>query len=71
VIATTGYGEAAIPDIVLIPGGRGTRGLVNDASFLSWLCVWATPGSLVTPVCMGSAVLADAGLLDGYQATSN
>jgi transcriptional regulator GlxA family with amidase domain len=71
VIATSGYGAAASPDIMLIPGGRGVWRLVEDEAFLSWLRAWVTPASLVTSVCTGSAVLAAAGLLDGYQATSN
>jgi transcriptional regulator GlxA family with amidase domain len=71
VTATTRYDAAATTDITLVPGGQGTRRLVNDAAFLSWLRTWATPASLVTSVCTGSAVLAAAGLLDGYRATSN
>jgi transcriptional regulator GlxA family with amidase domain len=71
VTATICYNAAATPDITLIPGGQGTRRLVNDEAFLSWLRAWATPASLVTSVCTGSAVLAAAGLLDGYRATSN
>jgi transcriptional regulator GlxA family with amidase domain len=62
---------AASPDIVLVPGGQGTRQLVRDQDFLSWLRAWAASASLVTSVCTGSAVLAAAGLLDGYRATSN
>jgi transcriptional regulator GlxA family with amidase domain len=71
VTATIRYDAAATPDIMLIPGGQGTRRLVSDEAFLSWLRAWATPASLVTSVCTGSAVLAAAGLLDGYRATSN
>jgi transcriptional regulator GlxA family with amidase domain len=71
VTATMRYDVAATPDIILIPGGPGTRRLVNDEAFLSWLRAWAAPASLVTSVCTGSAVLAAAGLLDGYRATSN
>jgi len=71
VTTTASYHTAAIPDIILIPGGQGTRRLVNDETFLSWLHSWATLASLVTSVCTGSAVLAAAGLLDGYRATSN
>ena len=56
---------------MLVPGGQGTRPLVRDRDFLSWLGAWAAPASLVTSVCTGSAVLAAAGLLDGYRATSN
>lgn len=71
IITSTGYAAAATPDIVLIPGGRGTRHLVHDEPFLNWLRAWASSASLVTSVCTGSAVLAAAGLLDGYRATSN
>ena len=71
VVATAGFAGAAAPDIVLVPGGPGTRGLIHDEAFLTWLAAWAAPASLVTSVCTGSAVLAAAGLLDGYRATSN
>lgn len=71
VTATVGYATAAAPDIVLIPGGQGTRRLVSDEGFLSWLHGWGASASLVTSVCTGSALLAAAGLLDGYRATSN
>ena len=57
-------------DIVLVPGGVGTRRLVDDSSFVAWLAAWADAAPLVTSVCTGSAVLAAAGLLDGYRATS-
>ncbi|MCL2515192.1 MAG: DJ-1/PfpI family protein [Microbacteriaceae bacterium] len=63
--------EAPAPDIVLVPGGTGTRQLVADAAFLEWLALWAGDAALVTSVCTGSAVLAAAGLLEGYRATSN
>ncbi|MEU5846209.1 DJ-1/PfpI family protein [Saccharopolyspora shandongensis] len=62
---------AAEPDIVLVPGGRGTRSLVQQRSFLAWLTGFARSAPLITSVCTGSAVLAAAGLLDGYRATSN
>ena len=45
VTATIGYDAAATPDIMLIPGGQGTRRLVTDEAFLSWLRAWATPAS--------------------------
>ncbi|OYD71705.1 DJ-1/PfpI family protein [Rhodococcus sp. OK302] len=71
VLATVGYEDAHLPDIVLVPGGQGTRRAVADRAFLDWLNVWATDAQLVTSVCTGSAVLAAAGLLDGYRATAN
>lgn len=71
VSVTDSRNDAAKPDIVLVPGGRGTRSLVHESSFLTWLASYARPASLVTSVCTGSALLAAAGLLDGYRATSN
>lgn len=71
VVATTGYRDAATPDIVMVPGGIGTRALVADNHFLDWLREWASGAAIVTSVCTGSGVLAAAGLLDGYRATSN
>ncbi|NYF14731.1 transcriptional regulator GlxA family with amidase domain [Pseudoclavibacter sp. JAI123] len=71
VIATTAFADAASPDIVLVPGGQGTRPLATDPEFLAWLGRWAADARLVTSVCTGSALLAAAGLLDGFRATSN
>jgi transcriptional regulator GlxA family with amidase domain len=65
------YEEARDPDLILVPGGAGTRQLVNDGEFLRWLAGYARSASIVTSVCTGSAVLAAAGLLEGYRATSN
>lgn len=71
VVATKKYQDAVVGDIVMVPGGVGTRRLVNDHEFLAWLLGFASSAELVTSVCTGSAVLAAAGLLDGYRATSN
>lgn len=67
----TTYADAPVADIVLVPGGRGTRKLVDDRDFLAWLRTWASAATLVSSVCTGSALLGAAGLLDGYRATSN
>jgi transcriptional regulator GlxA family with amidase domain len=71
VIADRAYADAPPCDIVLVPGGPGTRRLVDDERFLAWLRGWASKAKYVTSVCTGSGVLAAAGLLDGYGATSN
>jgi transcriptional regulator GlxA family with amidase domain len=70
-VADLAYRDAPAPEIVLVPGGIGTRRLVEDAAFLSWLAGWCAWAAYVTSVCTGSGVLARAGLLDGYRATSN
>ncbi|MDR8020042.1 DJ-1/PfpI family protein [Nesterenkonia aerolata] len=71
VIAEESFGSAGTPDLVIVPGGIGARSLVEDVEFLSGLTRWATGAQLITSVCTGSALLAAAGLLEGYRATSN
>lgn len=71
VVAEHSYGDAPCPDVVVVPGGIGTRTLVQDRFFGAWLAAWAPRAELITSICTGSGVLAAAGLLDGYRATSN
>lgn len=70
-IADVAWADAGAVDIVLVPGGRGTRPLAMDVTFLAWLSAWASQQPVVTSVCTGAGLLAAAGLLDGYRATSN
>ncbi|TWS22116.1 DJ-1/PfpI family protein [Tsukamurella sputi] len=65
------YASAPAPDIILVPGGLATREIITDAAFLGWLSEHGGSAALATSVCTGSALLAAAGLLDGYRATSN
>ncbi|HXP91270.1 MAG TPA: DJ-1/PfpI family protein [Fibrobacteria bacterium] len=63
----------AVPenDILLVPGGSGTRGLVDDDAFLDLLRQLVGTAGTVLSVCTGSGLLARAGVLDGREATSN
>ncbi|MGD9720822.1 MAG: DJ-1/PfpI family protein [Pirellulales bacterium] len=58
-------------DLLLIPGGYGTRPLMNDASLLAWIQERAAQAELVLSVCTGALLLAKAGLLDGLSATTH
>lgn len=58
-------------DILLVPGGQGTRIAVNNRTLLDWLRQQSTEAEYVTAVCTGSALLAKAGLLDHRRATTN
>lgn len=58
-------------DMLLVPGGRGTRREVDNPVMLDWLRRQSQQASYVTSVCTGSALLARAGLLDGRRATTN
>jgi len=58
-------------DLLLVPGGPGTRTEVNNAALIEWLGEAADSSDLVATVCTGSALLARTGRLDGVAATSN
>lgn len=58
-------------DILIVPGGAGTRREIDNPSLISWLAAQAEHARYVTSVCTGSALLARAGLLDGRRATTN
>ena len=63
--------EVSALDILLVPGGWGTRREVQNERLLGLLRDLASKAQFVTSVCTGSALLARAGLLDGRKATSN
>ena len=58
-------------DLFIVPGGLGTRSLVEDATLLSWLNAQSAVSNKVFSICTGSALLAKAGVLDGVSATTN
>ena len=58
-------------DILLVPGGQGTRIAIHNKTLLAWLRKQSTSAEYVTAVCTGSALLAKAGLLDHRRATTN
>lgn len=58
-------------DILLVPGGFGTRTLVNDSLFIQALRELVQKSETVLTVCTGSALLAKTGLLNNARATSN
>ena len=59
------------PDILLIPGGYGTRKEVDNTYLIDWIRRHSEKSEFVLTVCTGSALLAKSGLLDGKIATSN
>ena len=59
------------PDIIVIPGGFGTRAVMQDEATLAWLRGAHQTARWTTSVCTGSLVLGAAGLLDGLRATSH
>ncbi|MCZ4499698.1 MAG: ThiJ/PfpI domain protein [Marmoricola sp.] len=58
-------------DLLLHPGGQGTRPLLRDPEHLGWVQGLAERGTLMTSVCTGSLVYAAAGLLANRPATTH
>jgi len=70
-IHTQSAKEADLTAALLIPGGQGTRVLVNDELFISRLKELALKSRYCLSVCTGAALLAKTGLLDAQKATTN
>ena len=71
ITADVALADFADPDILLVPGGKGNRPLMEDAEVLDWIRAAHEGAKWTTSVCTGSLVLAAAGLLEGRRATSH
>jgi len=71
VVAHHGFDDCPHLDLVLVPGGFGTRAEVDNPKMLEFLRRRAPDAEVTMSVCTGSALLARAGLLDGHRATTN
>jgi transcriptional regulator GlxA family with amidase domain len=58
-------------DILVVPGGRGTRNEVNNENILGWIADRSSNSKLTASICTGSSLLGKAGLLDGREATTH
>ncbi len=58
-------------DILVVPGGFGTRRMLDDSETIAWIRLVASQAQLVVSVCTGSLLLAKAGLLTGRRATTH
>jgi transcriptional regulator GlxA family with amidase domain len=69
--ADVALGDLATPEVVLVPGGAGSRPLMHDPDVLEWLRAAHRGSSWTTSVCTGGLVLGAAGILDGKRATTH
>lgn len=58
-------------DILIIPGGWGTRNEIKNVNLLKWIANRASKTKLTASVCTGSSLLGKSGLLDGREATTH
>lgn len=63
--------SAPAPHVLVVPGGAGTRLLLQKPHVLDWLRARAERAELVMSVCTGALVLGHIGLLDGLRATTH
>ncbi|MGH2887153.1 MAG: DJ-1/PfpI family protein [Solirubrobacteraceae bacterium] len=59
------------PEVIVMPGGYGTRALMRDEHMLDWVRAAHETSEWTTSVCTGSLVLGAAGILDGLEATTH
>jgi putative intracellular protease/amidase len=65
------FDELTDPEVIVFPGGFGTRALMEDETVLNWVRRAHETSQWTTSVCTGSLVLAAAGILDGLEATTH
>ena len=63
--------DAPPADILIVPGGNGTRPLLKQHDVITWIQESALRAEKVLSVCSGALLLAKAGLLDGLKATTH
>jgi len=70
-VADATYADKPTPDVIVVPGGVGTRIAMHDEALVSWLQSAHEHTAFTTSVCTGSIVLGAAGLLNGLAATTH
>ncbi|MBW8874010.1 MAG: DJ-1/PfpI family protein [Acidobacteria bacterium] len=71
VVPRYGFADAPAIDLLLVPGGFGSRRLLHDEETLDWIRRTAAAARHVTSVCTGALLLGQAGLLQGRRATTH
>jgi transcriptional regulator GlxA family with amidase domain len=63
--------ECPALDVLVVPGGWGTRAAIHDRALLDWIAARAAGVRTLTAVCTGAMLLGHAGLLRGRRATTH
>jgi putative intracellular protease/amidase len=70
-LAAASLAEIPAPDVIVVPGGPGTRRMLEDHAVIGWIRRAHETSTWTTSVCTGSLLLAAAGVLDGIDATTH
>jgi transcriptional regulator GlxA family with amidase domain len=70
-VADQALDEVGAAEILVVPGGLGTRALTEDRALLDWIRAVHATTQWTTSVCTGSLLLGAAGLLEGREATTH
>ena len=71
IVAERALSDMPNTDILVVPGGIGTRAMMNDTQLVDWVRTAHETTQWTCSVCTGSLVLGAAGLLDGLEATTH
>jgi putative intracellular protease/amidase len=70
-VADHGLADVPRPDVIVVPGGFGTRALMHDETMLDWVRAAHEHTTWTTSVCTGALILGGAGLLRGLRAATH
>src|SRR3954454_18069336 len=70
-IAEATLDEVPAPDVLVVPGGTGTRDALGDERLVEWIRAADATSTWTTSVCTGALLLGAAGILDGLRATTH
>jgi transcriptional regulator GlxA family with amidase domain len=65
------FADCPKPDVLVVPGGFGTRPLLSRPDVINWIRARADTAEIAASVCTGSLLYAKAGVLDGQSATTH
>ena len=71
VLPDHGFADAPRLDVLVVPGGQGTRREASNPVLIDWLRKAAAPCTWITSVCTGSLLLHEAGLASGRRITTH
>jgi transcriptional regulator GlxA family with amidase domain len=70
-VAEATFDDVPAPDVLVVPGGTGTRDALGDERLVDWIRGAHATSTWTTSVCTGALLLGAAGVLDGLRATTH